>query len=280
MIQQNGLLGGVYAEPFAGGSGVAISLLLDRYIDHAIINDIDPCIFAFWYSVLNLTDELCQKIYATDVNMEEWYRQRQILQDSDTKDLLELGFATFFLNRTNRSGILSAGVIGGKHQSGQWKVDARYPRERLIKKIQEIGAFRDRISLFNVDARVLINKYLVDLPRRSLVYLDPPYYKKGQKLYLNALNADDHVLIAHSISTELNSNWMISYDNTQAIRELYCEYRQSVFQLNYTAANRYEGSEVIIYSNGLEVPDIENPFRLNKSDVNYIARPAPINLAD
>jgi len=128
VIQANGLKDGVYAEPFAGGAGVAIALLLDGYVEQIIINDIDLSVYAFWYSVLNHTEELCEKIVSTSVSMDEWYIQKQVFTDKDPAFLLELGFATFFLNRTNRSGILNAGVIGGKYQTGEWKIDARYPK--------------------------------------------------------------------------------------------------------------------------------------------------------
>lgn len=272
VIKENNLENGVYIEPFAGGAGLALGLLLDNYVDEIVINDVDPAIFAFWYSVINLTDELIHLIDNTSVSINEWYKQKQIFTECDASQLLDLGFATFFLNRTNRSGILNAGVIGGKNQTGEWKLDARFPKESLIKKIQHIGKYRHKITLCNLDARAFILKYANNLQKKSLIYLDPPYFHKGQKLYLNALRPDDHILIAHCIANHIDTHWITSYDNTPEISSLYSKYRQASYNLNYTAANRYHGSEIIIYSHKLKIPLIENPFTLSNEKFIKINR--------
>ncbi|MCK9395942.1 MAG: DNA adenine methylase [Methylobacter sp.] len=264
VIQTNKLQGGVYVEPFAGGAGVALTLLLDGYVEQIIINDIDISVYAFWHSVLYNTEALCEKIVTTPVTMDEWYLQKQLFTSKDPAFLFDLGFATFFLNRTNRSGILNAGVIGGKYQTGEWKIDARYPKEKLIAQIRHLAQFREAITLYNLDARALIQQHLINLPNKSLVYLDPPYFQKGQKLYLNALQPNDHILIAHSVNNHINTHWIVSYDNVEPIHALYSNHRKNFYPLSYTAANRYHGSEVVIYSDNLKVPTVDNPFRLTK----------------
>jgi DNA adenine methylase len=231
-----------------------------------------PTIFSFWYSVLNFTDELIHIIEKTSVSMDEWYKQKQIFTECDTSQPLGLGFATFFLNRTNRSGILNAGVVGGKNQTGEWKLDARFPKESLIKKIQHIGKYRHKITLCNLDARVFILKFANKLQKNSLIYLDPPYFHKGQKLYLNALRPDDHILIAHCITNHIAAHWITSYDSTPEISSLYSNYRQASYNLNYTAANRYHGSEIVIYSHKLKIPSVENPFTLSKEKFIALCR--------
>lgn len=272
VVKANNLENGVYVEPFAGGAGVALGLLLDGFVNKIIINDIDSAIFCFWDAVLNHTDELCNKIQTTPVTMEQWYQQKQIFDEKDISDALRFGFATFFLNRTNRSGILNAGVIGGKSQAGDWKLDARYRKDTLVKKIRTIAGYRDRITLTNLDARELIKRYGESLPDKSLIYLDPPYYHKGQKLYLNALQPDDHILIAHCIKTRIKGHWITSYDNTPEISDLYLGYRQTDYNLNYTAANRYHGNEIIIYSNDVNIPFVENPFNLSQKKFEQLRR--------
>ena len=263
VLQLNKLEGGTYVEPFAGGAGIALGLLVEEKVSNIFINDIDPAIFAFWFSVLNHTDQLCEKIITTPVNIENWYQQRTIFNAADSTNALELGFATFFLNRTNRSGILSAGVIGGLNQTGDWKIDARFNKDKLIGLIQKIAALKSNITLTNLDARVFLEKYKGDFGTQALAYLDPPYFHKGQKLYLNSLKPDDHILIAHAVLNNIQIPWIVSYDNTPEICGLYESNRQSTHPLNYTAANRYHGSEVIIYSDELLLPKaVENPFIL------------------
>ncbi|MBU0479052.1 DNA adenine methylase [bacterium] len=265
-LKLNGLEGGVYVEPFAGGAGVALLLLLENKVSRIMINDLDPAVHAFWFAVLNYPEELCEIIHKTPVTIDNWYKQREIFNRRDSNNSLELGFATFFLNRTNRSGILKGGVIGGLKQTGNWKIDARYPKHKLIENIQSVSHHKGRIILANLDARDFIRRYQQQFNSNTLLYLDPPYFHKGQKLYHNALESDDHALIANTVLRELQTHWIVSYDDTVEISQLYPNNRQATYPLNYTAARRYHGSEIMIYSNSLQVPDVDNPFRIRKDE--------------
>jgi DNA adenine methylase len=174
----------VYCEPFAGGAGIACRLLLNGTIAEAWINDIDPAIYAFWHSVLNSTDKLFDRIERTKVDIAEWHRQRQVHAE-ERANLLDLGFATLFLNRTNRSGILKGGVIGGLSQTGKYAIGCRFGRDELVRKIKRIALYREQIHLTCVDACRYISSNLKKLPRHALVNVDPPYYRAGPGLYRN-----------------------------------------------------------------------------------------------
>ena len=182
VVKDNDLLDGVYVEPYAGGAAVALSLLMDEYVSRIIINDKDRSIYAFWHSVLYDTDRLCQLIEETPVNMETWRGQRELQspENKETVNLLTLGFSTFFMNRTNRSGIIKAGVIGGFDQTGNYKIDARYRKEDLIARIRRIASYADRIELHHEDAADLVNHIAQTEQENTILYLDPPYYKKGR----------------------------------------------------------------------------------------------------
>lgn len=252
IIEGNDLVGGHYAEPYAGGAGVGITLLLLEYVTHIHINDINRSVHAFWDCVLNDTDALCSLISKKRVSMAEWHRQRQI-QESKAADQLELAFSTFFLNRTNRSGIIQGGVIGGKKQTGDWKLDARFNKEGLIQRIEKIARARHRITLYRKDAATLIQRVLPKLPTRCLVYSDPPYYVKGKGLYEDHYLHEDHEKIANLMSS-VRQKWIVSYDNVRPIRKLYAAYRQKVFDLQYSAQGVYKGSEVMIFCHDLLMP--------------------------
>ena len=255
LIIQNDILDGVYIEPFVGGGSVALSLLFNECVSDIYINDIDISIFAFWHSALCETERLCKLIQDTPVNMDVWRTQRYIQVNKDKEDLLTLGFSTFFLNRTNRSGIINAGVIGGNEQTGNYKIDARYNKIDLIKRIQRIAEYVDRIHLFNDDAIRLIELLSPKLPTKSLLYFDPPYYVKGKGLYLNYYNDEDHKNIADTVKNLQSFRWIVSYDNVEFITSLYSNYRQHVFELNYSASNSGKGKEVMIFSNNLTIPN-------------------------
>jgi DNA adenine methylase len=262
VIVRNGLTGGQYVEPYAGGAAVGLSLLVAGDVAHAHINDLDPSVHAFWHSVLNESDKLCRRIRDTRISITEWRRQRAIQDRPDKVSLFDLGFSTFFLNRTNRSGIIgSGGVIGGMKQAGDWKLDARFPREALIERIKVISALRDRISLYNCDAVALLRRLSIRLSAKSLLYLDPPYYVKGnRRLYANAYDHADHAEIALTLG-KLRQPWLVSYDDVPAIRALYRRFRFRRYDLTYTAHDRHRGAEVVYFSNDLVVPRRVRPLQ-------------------
>lgn len=257
IIKINGLQDGVYIEPFVGGGSVALSLLYNNAVQKVIINDKDRAIYAFWHSVLNETDSLCRLIADIGITMDEWNTQKNIQKHKDEENLLSVGFSTFFLNRTNRSGILKAGVIGGQKQDGQYKIDARFNKDELIKRIQKIAMHSNRIEIYNCDAVRLFEILDVEDKRNSLIYLDPPYYVKGSGLYLNYYKDNDHRQIADMVSGLDGYRWLMTYDNVPFIASLYERYRSAVFELNYSASNSGKGQEIMIYSDNLIIPECE-----------------------
>lgn len=256
LFEVNDLVGGTYIEPYAGGASVALSLLFDKYAGKIKINDKDRSIYAFWYSVLNNADELCRLISDTPVTMDVWQAQHELQKRKENADLLELGFSTFFLNRTNRSGILNGGVIGGKEQTGNYKIDARYNKNELIERIERIAGYSDLIDLTSMDAVTLLKRYKRTPAAKTFCYLDPPYHVKGRDLYLNYYNDDDHRAIAETIK-KYKGKWIISYDAVDFIKDLYGDYRQKEYYLSYSAGNRSKGKEIMVYSEGLTLPDVE-----------------------
>ncbi|MBO4531258.1 MAG: DNA adenine methylase [Paludibacteraceae bacterium] len=256
LMEENDLCGGTYIEPYAGGANVALSLLLSKYAKRIKINDIDRSIYAFWHSALMETENLCRMIQDTDVTLETWERQHELQKNKMEVDLLELGFSTFFLNRTNRSGILNGGVIGGKAQTGKYKIDARYNKKDLIERIEVIAAQRNKIELTSMDAVAFLKRYKRSPAEKTLCYLDPPYYVKGKDLYLNYYNDSDHQTIAETIM-KYKGKWIISYDAVDFIKKLYKDYKQTEYYLSYSAGNPSKGRELMIYSDGLILPEVE-----------------------
>lgn len=256
IIKENNLIDGHYVEPYAGGAGVAIELLMQEYVRKIHINDIDPAVFGFWHSVLYETEALCKLIQDTPISMDTWHRQKAIIADTSNTSPIELGFATFFLNRTNRSGILKAGVIGGKEQSGKWKMDVRYNKDDLLKRITDIANFESRIILYNKDSAAFIRNISTEINTNALVYLDPPYYVKGQGLYRNYYSHNDHVEIMQELKRSNIRNWIVSYDNASEIRDIYQNYRMIQYSLQYTAQQKKVGEEVMIFSNEITIPSM------------------------
>lgn len=257
IIKHNSLLDCHYIEPFAGGAGVALELLMQEYVHKITINDYDPAIYSFWHSILNNCDEFCEKIFSTEISMETWYIQKEILRSNNYEDRLALGFAAFFMNRTNRSGILNAGVIGGKAQSGKWKLHVRFNKEDLVSRIRKIAAYRERIIIKNEDTLDLLINLSLKPHENTFMYLDPPYYVKGQELYRNFYEHQDHVDIKNQLIKMPFLHWVATYDNTKEIKDIYRGQTIIDFDLQYSAQSKRIGSEVIIFSEKLHVPSLE-----------------------
>lgn len=262
LLEANGLVDGVYVEPYAGGAAVAMELLLHEYVRKIYINDISDGVAAFWRSVLDDTDALCASIISAKLTMDEWRRQREIQLRAERVDDRALGFSTFYLNRTNRSGILNAGVIGGKEQLGTWKMDARFNAPDLVKRIHAIARIRNRIEFHQLDAISFIKTVTPKLPEKSLIYLDPPYYVKGSDLYLHHYQHADHVKVASKVAKLKSKNWIVSYDNAPEVQPLYSKFRNIVYGLSYSAQERYKGAEIMFFSDSLIIPAAIGPMHL------------------
>ncbi|MDB5281530.1 MAG: DNA-methyltransferase [Bacteroidota bacterium] len=256
ILESNNIVEGHYAEPYAGGAGVGIELLLTQKIDRLHLNDSDFGIYAFWHSVVNRPEDLCRMISAASLTIEEWRLRQQIVKKCDRRSILELGYSVFYLNRCNRSGVLSAGVIGGINQDGNYKMDARFARKDLIQRIEAIALHSHRINVTNYDAEYYIANYIPNLPQNTLIYLDPPYYDKGSELYLNSYKKNDHGRLAISIQQEINHKWILSYDGVPDIINLYANRRHFLYKLQYNAAKVYKGDEVFVFCDDLILPSV------------------------
>lgn len=240
----------VYVEPFAGGAGLALKLLFTDKVSEIYINDFDPAIWALWESILNHPLEMINRIEHAELSIDEWRRQKQIYLNQNLFDTVALGFATLFLNRVNRSGILLANPIGGLKQDGDYLIGCRFNKESLIKQVKRIHESRDRIHLTNADAKVFIERVDREI-QNGLIYLDPPYVQKGHQLYKNSFRERDHLAL-YGVVSLLNNHWIVTYDDCPFIEELYKSKRQIKFDLNYSVQTVRKGTEIAIYSEGLE----------------------------
>ena len=262
VCKQNGI-NGHYVEPYAGGAAVALHLLLDGYVSKITINDIDRPIFAFWYSVLHRTENLIKLINTKPVTVKTWKKCKEVQEHIEDSTLLQLGFSTFFLNRTNRSGILDAGPIGSLHQKGEYKIDCRYNKKELISRIRRIAKYKSSIHLEHLDALELVRKIQSQSQSTNTIfYFDPPYYLKGESLYFTAYRHEDHLEVSREIAKMKNFKWLVSYDDTKPISRMYSKFRFKKYSLPHSAYKPRVGKEVLFFSHNLVLPRIANPVAL------------------
>lgn len=254
ILRENNLVGGDYVEPYAGGAGVAIDLLLGGHVSKVHINDSSLPIYAFWRSILVHTEEFNRLVSETPLNVDEWTKRRSIVQNPDKYGLLEVGFSTFYLNRCNRSGVLTGGLIGGLAQTGKWNMDARFPREGLIRRIEDIATKKDSVVVTRYDAEDFIFNHIPHLPEKSFIYCDPPYFRQPSRLYLNRYKLEDHARLAAVIQQHLHRKWVVSYDGAVELLILYSERKKFLYDLQYNARRAYKGKEVFIFSDAVRIP--------------------------
>ena len=241
----------IYCEPFCGGAGVAIKLLLDKKVQGIILNDYDIAIYSFWNAVLNDTDELLNAIQETPVTISEREKQKEFYTSKSQlkKYDFELAFATLYLNRTSVSGVIKGGVIGGKNQDGKYKIDARFGKENIISKIKKIAEHKDQIRLFNLNATELIVDVLKKEDANSLfVFFDPPYYTQGKNLYTNFFKHKNHEDLGLAIKTMDEYFWIMTYDNEPKIYEIYKDYSPKRYKLQYSANVKIKETELFFNS--------------------------------
>ena len=275
LMKANRLIDGEYVEPYAGGSAIALELLFHEYVSCIHINDISRPVHAFWKSVLEDTEEFCRLVLKKPLTVAQWDKQKKVLRNPDDHDHVELGFAMFFLNRTNRSGILNAGIIGGRDQTGPWKIDARYNAKELVHRIEAIARMRDRIKLTRQDALRFLKAGISKWPKETLIYLDPPYYVKGRDLYYDFYEHKDHERIAGFINgSVIRQKWIVSYDNVQPIRDLYPASRYVTYDIGYSARSASQGSEVMFFCDGLKVPPLIGSIKLTEDHAGIVQKTA------
>jgi DNA adenine methylase len=246
LIGRLGIEPATYVEPYAGGAGAGIALLLQDAVQHLVINDVDPAVHSFWSAVTGQPSRFTAMIADTPLNVDEWRHQKAIYRAAEESDQFALGFAFFYLNRTNRSGILNAGPIGGVRQTGNYKIDARFNRDQLAERVSAIGALSSRITVLGLDGMSVVQRYVPDL--RAFIYIDPPYVDMGGSLYLNAFTHRDHADLARKLDEKPDGNWVVTYDPSDFIRQIYRQHNIREYELSYSAHRTGKARELLIAS--------------------------------
>lgn len=252
LLEYNSLRNYTYVEPFAGGAGLALKLLYNGIVPQIVINDLDPAIYAVWFSCLHHPDEFIERIKTVPITVAEWDKQKKIYSSQEEISLLDLGFSTLFLNRTNVSGIVGGGVLGGRKQAGSSKIDARFNRDTLVRKVTKIYEYRHQISLYHLDAKDLIRQE--NSHNRVFYNIDPPYVIKGSKLYRNYFSLEDHQSLSVLVSQCFHP-WIVTYDVCELAKGLYQNYRYSRLDIRYSANIKRNANEYIFFSNKLRLPN-------------------------
>ena len=214
---------GTVVEPFAGSASISVGLLKNKLADEAYICEKDPLISSFWDVALTANDELIENVRRLSVSISTWKKFKKYLRpDAVTRfSTMELATAFVFYNRTNYSGILKAGPIGGKRQESKYNIKCRFNKEYVCQKIATLDSLSGKIHVIRGDGIRFIREY----SRRShgedqFFYIDPPYYDAGKVLYRNYFEVEDHIRLANTLEP-LTEPWLLSYDDVDFIHHTY-----------------------------------------------------------
>lgn len=250
VIEENYLTGCTLYEPFAGGASISLELLRLEYIDKAVLIERDPLVYAFWYCVKHDLDALCGAVEAANVTIETWHQLQPLRNVNNLAGsnytLLQLGVAGLFFNRTNFSGVLGAGPIGGVNQSSQYKINCRFNKQAIIQSLHDLEPLAHAIEPRFGDAlNWLAQTDPAELSNNTFVYVAPPYYLQGPKLYRHYFNDTQHASLAERLTTATYP-WLLSYDDAPKIKELYSNSHVQPIYLDYRAKSSRLAKEIVI----------------------------------
>lgn len=175
---------------------------------------------------------------------------------------LQLGIAGLFFNRTNFSGVIGSGPIGGQAQTSDYSIGCRFNKATVLSQIQSAAKFGGKIKVHFGDAITFLRRNAERISTGySLVYVDPPYYGQGRKLYRHHYNDADHANLAAFITAQAYP-WMLSYDDHARIRELYAKSQMQPIYLDYKVRSSRTARELVISNLKIPPPVYEVPTPL------------------
>lgn len=220
-LELNSLRPKLFCEPLAGGLSVSLRLLTKNLVENIAVGERDPLVAGFWKTVFNDAEWLVNQVERMQVTVESWKAYR----DRVCRTNRECALACIFLNRTSFSGILadSAGPIGGYNQDSDYKIDCRFNKQDLIKRIRQASELKDRVEFVhkgNWKSTVQKVRSLGYRPQETFFYFDPPFWAKADRLYRYFFTNQDHVDLCSFLKT-FRRPWLLSYDNAEEIVKMY-----------------------------------------------------------
>lgn len=232
-------------EPYAGSAAVSIALVGAGVCTSGSISERDPLLYSFWKCVFTNPAKLLRRINKTEISLQTWHELRPLLDldepDESQADLL--AFAALFFNRTNFSGVIHSGPIGGQTQSSDYAIDCRFNREELADRVDRLATLGEKIDVQFADALDVIKAQRNK--RGAFFYIDPPYFLQGKKLYRYNYRLSGHIALADALR-KAKFSWLLSYDNHDVIENLYEDFHNVYQEFRYSSRMPKKENELLI----------------------------------
>ena len=246
-------------EPYGGSASISVGLIRSQLVTDATVCERDPLIVAFWNVAIHRNEELIEYLSSLEINMETWYGLRRYLdlEKTNLQNELEAAGAFLFFNRTNYSGIIKGGPLGGKKQLSKYKLNCRFNKGRIADKIRSLKALEDKLKIIQIDGLEYMKNHALQSPDNVFFYVDPPYYGAGKDLYRFYFTDFDHQqLSAFLTGTEIP--WLLSYDDAEFIRNLYQKKSNLPVYTDYQSGHLRRGVKELLISNYVIPPASPN----------------------
>lgn len=203
-----------YREPMIGGGSVFLSVRKYYPEKSFWINDINHDLFSFWLSCRETPDMLSRyvrEIKESGKPGKEVFRQLKY-PEIELNDF-ERSVRFYVLNRISFSGLVDAGGYSEESFQKRFTINS-------IERIKKAGLYLKDVKVTNLGYEDILR----ESGEKVFVYLDPPYFgNKDSKLY--GERGILHTTFNHEkLLKELkrtNHKWLLTYDDSDQIREWY-----------------------------------------------------------
>lgn len=192
-------------------------------VEKLYLNDLDTGIYALWWMIVHMPDELIHRIQTARPTQEDYFQARtKIAEDYRGLDLPEAAWTTLLNNRLAYSGVWKANPLGGRNGCST-SLLSRWNPDDLCKRILHISRMADRITITQENAFEFIEEaYWND---HGTIVADPPYVGKGEQLYHTFYQEKDHRSLAFLLDTLHHgcpgTDILLTYDYCEWIKKQY-----------------------------------------------------------
>jgi DNA adenine methylase len=254
-----------YREPFFGGGSVGLKFISDNPQWKKVwINDKDLGVANLWTSVIRFPNELKKMVqdFKPSIEIFDKYKLELLSNSTVSQNASEIvlhGFKKLAIHQISYSGLgtKSGGPLGGREQKSKYKIDCRWSPDYICKKIDKLHNQFSKLEIKHQSCTSFDFEDLVNSTENSFIYLDPPYYIKGNELYQFGFTKEDHKKMA-DVLKYTNHPWILSYDDCPEVRRLYSWAEINIIYVNYSitatkdkqSGNRFSRnkSELLIFS--------------------------------
>jgi len=229
--------GGTFGELFFGGGAITFKLLKLGVLESILINEIDPSLARLWNAVIKTPCRLRSGVRAVKPSVDLFLRAKdRVLRGVGS------GLEAMIVNRMSYGGRgVKANPQGGLKQDSEYKIDCRWKPEALCRNISTCSRLLNSVDI--VGGKCHSEDYSIWLNSPHLMYLDPPYWEKGEGLYLHSFDEEEHERLRRELGHRIN--WILSYNNVPETQLMYNGYHRQTGTTNGNGGFK-EGSEMLI----------------------------------